>query len=86
MRSHARSHPDGNLRGDEAACYRISADAANAVDTTGAGDAFNGALAASLALRPRQPFAEHIRFATRYAGLSTECEGAALAMPRLPTA
>ena len=32
------------------------------------------------------PFAEHIRFATRYAGLSTECEGAALAMPRLPTA
>ena len=36
--------------------------------------------------RRRQPFAEHIRFATRYAGLSTECEGAALAMPRLPTA
>lgn len=78
------SHPDGNQRGDEAACYRISADPANAIDTTGAGDAFNGALAASLALRPRHSFVEHIRFASRYAGLSTEQEGAALAMPRLP--
>lgn len=77
------SHPEANLRGDESACYRIAADAVRVVDTTGAGDAFNGALAASLALRPDAAFAEHLRFATCYAGLSTEHEGAALAMPHL---
>lgn len=78
------SHPDSNLRGDDCACYRVSAEAANAIDTTGAGDAFNGSLAASLAQRPGLAFGDHIRFASRYAGLSTEQEGAALAMPRLP--
>jgi ribokinase len=77
------SHPEANLRGDDAACYRIAADPVRVVDTTGAGDAFNGALAASLALRPDAAFAEHLRFATKYAGLSTEHEGAALAMPHL---
>ncbi|MFT3897994.1 MAG: ribokinase [Thermomonas sp.] len=77
------SHPESNLRGDDAACYRIKAEPARVVDSTGAGDAFNGALAASLALRPDAAFAEHLRFATKYAGLSTEREGAALAMPRL---
>jgi ribokinase len=77
------SHPESNLRGDDSACYRIAADAVRVVDTTGAGDAFNGALAASIALRPDAAFGEHLRFATRYAGLSTEREGAALAMPRL---
>ena len=85
------SHADTNLRGDDAACYRVAAEPAKAIDTTGAGDAFNGSLAASLALRPRlafaePPFIEHVRFASRYAGLSTESEGAALAMPRLPAA
>lgn len=78
------SHPESNLRGDDTACYRVSAEAANAIDTTGAGDAFNGSLAASLAQRPGLAFGDHIRFASRYAGLSTEQEGAALAMPRLP--
>ena len=77
------SHPEANLRGDEAACYRIAAEPAQVVDTTGAGDAFNGALAAWLALRPDAAFVEHVRFAGRYAGLSTEREGAALKMPRL---
>ena len=77
------SHPESNLRGDEVACYRIAAEAVKVVDTTGAGDAFNGALAASLALRPDAAFAEHVRFASKYAGLSTEREGAALKMPRL---
>jgi ribokinase len=70
-----------NRRGDTAACYRIPAAAAKTIDTTGAGDAFNGALAASLAQRPQLAFADHLRFATRYAALSTEREGAALAMP-----
>ena len=76
------SHPETNLRGDASACYRIAAEPVKVVDTTGAGDAFNGALAAALAQRPQLAFAEHIRYASRYAGLSTECSGAALAMPR----
>lgn len=80
------SHPESNLRGDDAACYRVAAEPVNAIDTTGAGDAFNGALAASLAQCPQRVFAEHIRFASRYAGLSTQAEGAALAMPRLTAA
>ena len=53
------------------------------VDTTGAGDAFNGALASSLAQRPTLAFIEHVRFATGYAARSTETKGAALAMPVL---
>jgi len=77
------SHPESNLRGDDSACYRIAAETARVVDTTGAGDAFNGALAASLALRPDAAFAEHLRFASRYAARSTEHPGAALAMPHL---
>jgi ribokinase len=76
------SHPQGALRGDDAASYRLAAEAVEVVDTTGAGDACNGALAASLALRPEAPFHAHARFANRYAALSTERAGAALAMPR----
>lgn len=80
------SHANSHLRGDEHACYRISAEPAHVVDTTGAGDAFNGALAASLAQRPQRAFIEHVRFAGRYAARSTEHAGAALAMPKLPVA
>ena len=78
------SHAEANLRGDTSACYRVPAEVARVVDTTGAGDAFNGALAASLALKPERAFAEHVRFAGRYASRSTELYGAALAMPRMP--
>ena len=78
------SHADEQLRGDASACYRVPAEAARVVDTTGAGDAFNGALAASLALKPARAFADHVRFAGRYASRSTELYGAALAMPRMP--
>src|SRR5690606_38684054 len=39
------SHREDTLRGDDADHYRVPAEAAQAVDTTGAGDAFNGALA-----------------------------------------
>ena len=77
------SHPDADLRGDESACYRVKAEPAKVIDTTGAGDAFNGALAASLAQRPQLAFAEHIRFASHYAARSTETAGAALSMPHL---
>ncbi|NLA69267.1 MAG: ribokinase [Gammaproteobacteria bacterium] len=75
------SHREDSLRGDGAAHYRCPAAAARVVDTTGAGDAFNGALAASLALHPGQPFAAVVRQATRFAALSTERPGAAAAMP-----
>lgn len=77
------SHAENQLRGDAQACYRVPAEAANVVDTTGAGDAFNGALASSLAQRAGLAFSEHVRFATGYAARSTETEGAALAMPIL---
>ena len=78
------SHAEDALRGDARPYYRMAAEPADAIDTTGAGDAFNGALAASLAGDDRElPFAEHVRFANRYAALSTERAGAALAMPRL---
>jgi ribokinase len=76
------SHADGALHGDVDAAYRVPAFPATPVDTTGAGDAFSGALAASLAQRDA-PFAEHVRFAARFAARSTEVAGAASSMPRL---
>ena len=79
------SHAENGLRGDATAAGRIPAFPATPVDTTGAGDAFSGALAASLAQRDA-PFAEHVRFAARFAARATEREGAAAAMPRLTPA
>lgn len=76
------SHPPHRLRGDTAPCYRVDAVQVDCRDTTGAGDAFNGALAAAIAgSSDPTPFVEHVRFATRYAALSTEVPGAADAMP-----
>ncbi|MCJ0825471.1 PfkB family carbohydrate kinase [Luteimonas sp. 50] len=77
------SHPPSATRGDARDCYRLAAEAADVVDTTGAGDACNGALAAALALHPQRAFREHAVFANRYAALSTERAGAAAAMPSL---
>ncbi len=77
------SHPDAHRRGDAPSCYRIGAEAVATIDTTGAGDAFNGALAASLAGQTRATFSDHVRFANRYAALSTQRSGAANAMPYL---
>lgn len=52
------------------------------IDTTGAGDAFNGALATAWAESPDADLAGLLPFAVRFAGLSTERHGAAAAMPR----
>lgn len=68
-------------RGDELACYRIAREEVRAIDTTGAGDAFSGALAAALAFAPDAPFEHAVRHANRVAALSTEQPGTALAMP-----
>lgn len=76
------SHPDADARGDASGAYRVPAPPARVVDTTGAGDAFNGALCSSLARVPGVPFRTHVEFATHYAARSTEAAGAALAMPR----
>ncbi len=78
------SHPEDDLRGDLHAFYRIPAEAVKVVDTTGAGDAFSGALVAALSQHPDRAFIEQVRFANRYAARSTEQTGAALAMPYLP--
>lgn len=76
------SHADGARRGDAHGAYRLPAERVDAVDTTGAGDALNGALAASLAAGGSGRFEAHVRFASRYAALSVERPGAAMAMPR----
>lgn len=69
-------------RGDDKAFYRVDAERVQAIDTVGAGDAFNGALAAALSRRDSRPFRAAIVRANRVAALSTETVGASLAMPR----
>ena len=68
-------------RGDAAACQRVAGERVATRDSTGAGDAFSGALAAALALSPGRPFADAVRHANRVAALSTEVVGTAPAMP-----
>jgi ribokinase len=77
------SHAEGQHRGDAEAHYRIAAETVHAVDTTGAGDSFSGALVASLSKSTDRPFAEAVRQAGRVAAMSTEKHGAALAIPTL---
>lgn len=69
--------------GDSQHYYRLPAKPARVMDTTGAGDAFNGAFCASWAQHPARPLAEHLDFASGYAARACEAEGAALAMPQL---
>lgn len=68
-------------RGDGEACYRVGAEPVHAIDTTGAGDAFSGALAAALVRFAEQPFGALVRHAGRVAALATEQVGAASASP-----
>jgi ribokinase len=64
----------------EGGAERLPAPEVDVVDTTGAGDALNGALAAELAAG--RPLAEAARFAIAAAARSTTREGARGGMPR----
>jgi ribokinase len=75
------SHAEGMSRGDPDPTYRVAAPMARVVDTTGAGDAFSGALCSAIARSPGTPFRTHVEAANAYAARSTEAAGAALAMP-----
>jgi ribokinase len=68
-------------RGDAQAAYRLPPEKVNAIDTTGAGDAFSGALTAGLARFAGKPFRDAVVQANRAAAMSTEIVGTAPAMP-----
>src|SRR3546814_9838339 len=55
------SHADDALRGEDKAYYRIGAAQVRVDDSHGAGDAFNGALAAAMAGAPGAAFAGPLR-------------------------
>jgi ribokinase len=71
---------DGVLVLDGGAAERLPAPSVTAVDTTGAGDAFNGALAVALA--EGRPLRDAAAFAVAAAALSTRAAGAREGMPR----
>ena len=74
------SHGD-DRRGDSGDCYRLPPEQVAAIDTTGAGDAFSGALTAGLARFAGRPFRAAVIHANRAAAMSTEIVGTAPAMP-----
>lgn len=75
--SHGRDH-----RGDAQPYYRLGPESVQAIDTTGAGDAFSGALAAALAFaEPGAAFRDAVVHANRVAAMSTEQAGTARSMP-----
>ncbi|TCO43189.1 ribokinase [Dokdonella fugitiva] len=76
------SHEDARRHADARPYYRVAAEHADVVDTTGAGDAFSGALVAALLRGRGRPLRDAVVHANRCAALSTEHRGAAEAMPR----
>ncbi len=70
-----------NARQEAGEYYRIAPESVRAIDTVGAGDAFNGALAAMLSDDPAPSFRDAVMHANRVAAMSTESIGAAVAMP-----
>ncbi|MCX7557168.1 ribokinase [Xanthomonadaceae bacterium JHOS43] len=75
------SHGESHRWADSAPYYRMPAEAVHPRDTTGAGDAFSGALAAALSELQDAAFSAAVAHANRVAGLATESPGAASAMP-----
>lgn len=75
------SHAADQLRGDTIPYYRVAPLPAHAIDSTGAGDAFNAGLAVGLVKFSDQSFSSAVHYATQVAALSVERAGAALAMP-----
>ena len=71
---------DGLFVSEDTGFARIAAETVTVRDTTGAGDAFNGAFAAALA--GGMPLLDAAARANRVAALKVERHGAALAMPR----
>lgn len=69
-----------NRRSDSKDFYRVAAEKVNSIDTTGAGDAFSGALVAGLIRFAGHPFRDAVLHANRAAAMSTEFVGAASAM------
>jgi ribokinase len=77
------SHDErGDRRGDERPFYRIAPENVKAIDSTGAGDAFSGALAAAMLRFAGRPFRDAVVHANRAAAMSTEIVGTAPAMAR----
>ncbi|SDE03078.1 ribokinase [Niabella drilacis] len=70
---------EGALIGDESGMTLIPALKVSPVDTTAAGDVFNGALVVALA--NDKPVADAIRFACRAAAISTTRQGAQASIP-----
>jgi ribokinase len=77
QRGEPHAQASGMKKGD---LLRVPALEVEPVDTTGAGDAFNGGLAAGL-VKFDGNLPQAVRFATVVAGLSTQAEGTAPAMP-----
>jgi ribokinase len=73
--------PAGSLFCDDAGVHRVEPFAVNSVDSTGAGDAFVGALAVGLAAK--LPGEAAIRFANAAGAAATCSLGAQAALPRL---
>ena len=77
------SHDDASdRRGDAEAFYRLPPETVKAIDSTGAGDAFSGTLAAALIRFAGRPFRDAVMHANRAAAMSTETVGTAPAMAR----
>lgn len=76
------SHGSGGHHGDSEPYYRLAPERAAAIDATGAGDAFSGALVAAIVYRSNAPLRLAVRHANRVAALTTERVGTAPVMPR----
>jgi ribokinase len=71
----------GDRRGDDTDHYRVAPEKVKAIDTTGAGDAFSGALVAGMIRFAGQPFHRAVVHGSRTAAIKTETVGTAPAIP-----